>query len=228
MFFSEKIQSIRPSDRVLEIGPGSTPHRKAHHFLEFAFDDQEEKIRQRGGLRHDPQFTGRPVSYYSGKEFPFADGQFDYVICSHVVEHVEDPALFLEEIFRVGGGRGYIEFPLPPYDYLYDFDVHKNFVWFDEGANELNYIRKSDTPLSYFGQITSGLRKSLEEGWDDLIALNKNTFFYGVEFEKPFVVRRRQAFDGAPKFWQGGDRTWLKMAHVLVRRVERGLARLFS
>lgn len=227
MFFSEKIQSIRPSDRVLEIGPGSTPHSKAHHFLDFDFNNQEEKIRQRGGVKHDPKFAGRPVSYYSGEKFPFEDGQFDYVICSHVIEHVENPESFLKEIFRVGGGRGYIEFPLPPYEYLYDFDVHKHFVWFDVSSNTLNYIRKIDTTLSYFERITSGMRQSLVEGWDDLIALNKKTFFFGIEFETPFAVKRMEEFDSAQNFWKGGDKTWCRMAHAFVRKIERGLARLF-
>lgn len=228
MFFIEKIQSIRPSDRVLEIGPGSTPSKQAHHFLELAFGSQEEKIRQRGGLIHDPGFAGRPVSYYAGREFPFDDGHFDYVICSHVVEHVEDPEFFLNEIFRVGSGRGYIEFPLPPYDYLYDFDVHKNFVWFDEAVNELNYLRKCDTPLQYFGEMTTCMRQSLEEGWDDVIALNKNTFFYGIEFQKPFAVRRRHEFDTGKKYWRGSEKSWPRMVHRYVRKVETALRRLFG
>jgi len=107
MFFSEKIQSIRPSDRVLEIGPGSTPHSKADHFLDFDFNNQEEKIRQRGGVKHDPKFAGRPVSYYSGEEFPFEDGQFDYVICSHVIEHVENQSLFLMKYLGLERARVY-------------------------------------------------------------------------------------------------------------------------
>ncbi len=33
---------------------------------------------------------------------PFADKQFDHVLCSHTIEHVEDPRAFFEELQRVG------------------------------------------------------------------------------------------------------------------------------
>jgi hypothetical protein len=33
---------------------------------------------------------------------PFADKEFDKVLCSHTLEHVEDPALFYKELTRVG------------------------------------------------------------------------------------------------------------------------------
>jgi SAM-dependent methyltransferase len=33
---------------------------------------------------------------------PFSDRQFDSVLCSHTIEHVEDPDRFLDELRRVG------------------------------------------------------------------------------------------------------------------------------
>ncbi|MEY8355162.1 methyltransferase domain-containing protein [Lachnospiraceae bacterium 54-53] len=33
---------------------------------------------------------------------PFADKEFDMVLCSHTIEHVDDPALFYNELARVG------------------------------------------------------------------------------------------------------------------------------
>ena len=33
---------------------------------------------------------------------PFKDKQFDYVLCSHTIEHVEDPVKFYNELRRVG------------------------------------------------------------------------------------------------------------------------------
>ena len=33
---------------------------------------------------------------------PFEDNQFDTVLCSHTIEHVEDPQRFYEELQRVG------------------------------------------------------------------------------------------------------------------------------
>ena len=36
-----------------------------------------------------------------GQFLPFSDKAFDYVICSHVLEHVEDPDLLISELMRV-------------------------------------------------------------------------------------------------------------------------------
>jgi len=190
MFFPEKITSIRPRDKVLEIGPGSTPHPRSNAFLELKFDTTQEKILQRGDVAEEPCFGERPVYYYDGNRFPFEDGQFDYVICSHVIEHVPDPETFMDEVFRVGGGRGYVEYPLITYEYLYNFGVHIHFVKFDYELKILRYLPKHDTAFQEFSAVTSLFYKTLERGWDDLCSANNELFFEGVEFDKPFVVTK--------------------------------------
>lgn len=42
--------------------------------------------------------------------WPFADGMFDYVICSHTLEDIRDPVSVCREIARIGRA-GYIETP---------------------------------------------------------------------------------------------------------------------
>ena len=117
MFFPEKIKSILPSYKVLEIGPGSQPHPRANVFLEKNFS-QEEAIIQSGYV-NPVHITDKPVFYYDGGKFPFKDNEFDYVICSHVLEHipVQDLPLFLSEIQRVSS-RGYLEFPTVFYELI--------------------------------------------------------------------------------------------------------------
>jgi hypothetical protein len=61
VFFPEKITSIRPRDKVLEIGPGSSPHPRSDAFLELYFTDRQDKISQRGGIGKDAKFGNRPV-----------------------------------------------------------------------------------------------------------------------------------------------------------------------
>lgn len=189
MFFSQRIRSIGSGDRVLEIGPGATPFVRADEFLEYDFGSDDEAIRQRGEVQAVPEFGERKVSRYKGARFPFRDGEFDYVIASHVIEHVEDPRAFMAEVFRVGRGRGYIEFPLPPYEYLYDFDVHRHLVWWDREANELKFVPKASLDLGSYRPITSQLARSLELGWDDVVASNLDYFFCGFEFDAPFNIR---------------------------------------
>lgn len=190
MFFPEKITLIRPGDKVLEIGPGSSPHPRSDAFLELDFDADQDRILQRGGVLKEADFGNRPVHYYDGGKFPFADNQFDYVICSHVVEHVVDPASLLNEVFRVGAGRGYLEYPLVTYEYLYNFDVHLHFVKFDAEHKVLRYLPKRDTAFPEFAAVNSLFYKTLECGWDDLCAANKRLFFEGIEFDQPFAVEK--------------------------------------
>jgi SAM-dependent methyltransferase len=46
----------------------------------------------------------------------YADGSFDFFICSHVLEHVADDGLALKELYRVlaPGGRGIVMTPIAP------------------------------------------------------------------------------------------------------------------
>ena len=121
MFFAEKILSIKPSDKVLEIGPGATPYFRSDVFLEKEYETETELIAQSGhvGLLN----TDKRVVTYDGFVFPFSNNEFDYVICSHVLEHVENVEMFLKEIQRVAK-RGYLEFPTIYYDYIYNFPEH--------------------------------------------------------------------------------------------------------
>lgn len=190
MFFFEKLKSIRPGDKVLEIGPGATPHLRSDAFLELDFHSSRDKIKQRGGGLKDAHFGDKPIYYYDGGVFPFKNNQFDYVICSHVIEHVDNPEKFLGEVFRVGAGRGYLEYPMLTYEYLYDFDVHLHFVKYDFERNVLRYLPKQETHFSEFAGVSNLLYKTLEQGWDDICVANKRLFFEGFEFSQPFVVEK--------------------------------------
>ncbi len=124
MFFSERIKSIRKSDKVLEIGPGSSPFWRSDVLLDKKFDEKQA-FKQRGDL---PKIEyDKPIYYYNGSTFPFKDNEFDYVICSQVLEHVpvDEFDNFIKEIERVAGSVGYIEVPRLFYDFLFNFYEHK-------------------------------------------------------------------------------------------------------
>ena len=73
--------------------------------------------------------------YYSNKKFvrifekklPFQDKEFDFVIASHVMEHVEDIEYFIKELERVSK-KGYIELPTKLEDNLV-FENKKDHLW---------------------------------------------------------------------------------------------------
>lgn len=55
-------------------------------------------------------------------KLPFDDGQFDQVLCSHTIEHVDDVEQFDKELRRVGKQVTYV---LPP---LWDLSAAFNFL----------------------------------------------------------------------------------------------------
>lgn len=96
--------SIKRSLRVLEVGPGGNPTRRADVLTEkFLYSNSH-----RGGdLR---LYAHQTLIQGDGENLPFRDMEFDYVICSHVLEHADNPEKFLKEQFRVAS-MGYIEIP---------------------------------------------------------------------------------------------------------------------
>jgi ubiquinone/menaquinone biosynthesis C-methylase UbiE len=68
---------------------------------------------------------------YDGYTIPYADNQFDVVILTHVVEHLEHPRQLIREASRVGKHL-FIEVPLEqtwktPKDFVFDRVGHINF-----------------------------------------------------------------------------------------------------
>ena len=58
--------------------------------------------------------------------FDGKDNEFDFVVASHVLEHVQDPVLFLSEIQRVSSIGGYIEVPTKLEDnFVFDINCPK-------------------------------------------------------------------------------------------------------
>jgi hypothetical protein len=185
MFFPDRIQSVRQGDRVLEVGPGGTPHPRADVFLEKEFDSEQVSKGQRGHA--PPLATDKPVVKYQGGRFPFADKEFDYVICSHVLEHVEDVDAFAAELTRVAR-RGYLEFPTVYYDYLYDFPEHPTLVFYQ--AEAVYWMPKSETCLPAFRPVTAFFYQSLVAGQTSLVHALKGWIFQGFEWHERVSTQR--------------------------------------
>ena len=190
MFFPEKIKNILPTDNVLEIGPGATPYFRSDVLLEKKFSNKEEFDAQNG--YSGQLITSKEVVYYEGDIFPFKDKEFDYVICSHVLEHVYDIDLFINEIIRVGK-KGYIEFPTIYYDYLYNFDVHLTFLLHKD--NVIFWLPKTDTSIHQFITIQHFFYKSLEKNYTSLVDDLKEFIFQGFEWDNILVSKRVKSID---------------------------------
>jgi SAM-dependent methyltransferase len=87
---------------VLDVGSGNYPCPRANVLADFF---PEESIHRSGRIMED-----RPLVICSVERLPFLRHAFDFVICSHLLEHVESPSRAAAELSRVAQA-GYIETP---------------------------------------------------------------------------------------------------------------------
>ena len=111
------------------------------------------------------------------KQLPFKDNEFDFVIASHVLEHVKDFKFFINELERVSK-KGYIELPTKLEDNLV-FENKNDHLWhmdFDDVnsklliSNKLQYIEPILT-VSMIQNLRENFKGSLvlELYWEDKI-----------------------------------------------------------
>ena len=82
--------------KILDIGCGYRANPKASVIADV--QDLSDYYKEKNFIQVD------------GKKLPFRDQEFDFVIASHVIEHVEDFEFFLKELERISS-KGYIELP---------------------------------------------------------------------------------------------------------------------
>lgn len=97
---------IQQGDKVLDLGSGHNPFPLATHLADISTTDHSIG-RAGAAFRH---VNGKPVYECSVENTPFADKEFDFVYCSHVLEHAEDPERACRELMRIAK-KGYIETP---------------------------------------------------------------------------------------------------------------------
>ncbi|HMO56649.1 MAG TPA: methyltransferase domain-containing protein [Roseiflexaceae bacterium] len=105
---------------VLEIGSGDNPHPRSDVLVDrFLGSDN----RERGG----DLVVDRPFVVADAHHLPFRDGVFSYAICSHILEHMDDPQQFARELVRVSAA-GYIQSPSEIAERLFHWSFHRWYV----------------------------------------------------------------------------------------------------
>ena len=113
------------------------------------------------------------------KKLPFRDKEFDFVIASHVIEHVEDFQFFIKELERIAH-KGYIELPTRLGDNLVFENVTDHIWWFAfDDVEKILLASKRKQCISPFLSVSSSkkfdsmFRESmvLELFWEDTIEI---------------------------------------------------------
>ena len=132
---------IGPDDLVLDVGSGHNPDPRSDILCDRYIEDDTERG---GSIRVD-----RPLIVADGHNLPFKDKAFDYVIASHIIEHMDDPARFCSELQRVAK-RGFIASPTELAEHMFYWSFHKWYV--NKVNNRLILHPKADVP-NIFGDL---------------------------------------------------------------------------
>lgn len=127
--------NIKQHDFVLEIGSGDNPNPRSDILCDRYITTSSERA---GDFRIR---IDRPMVVADGMRLPFSDKTFDYVIASHIFEHMDDPAGFAREIMRVGKA-GFIEVPSAISERVFGWNFHHWYCDIRDGA--LTFLPKTE------------------------------------------------------------------------------------
>jgi SAM-dependent methyltransferase len=190
---------IKKRYNVLEVGGGNHPDKRAHVVVDKYVDDNTHRS---GDLK---VLKNQHFLQADGEHLPFKDKEFDYVICRHVLEHVEDPIQFVKEQGRVAK-MGYMETPSLLGEYiapkqshkwviqdidnklvLYDKEVLKFKPWMDFGEVFLYYLPKTSIGYKILERTHAGILTINYEWTDEIeILVNPQDEYYLNHFIKPW------------------------------------------
>ena len=162
----ETLLQENTSWKVLDIGCGYTAHKNANVVCD---------VQDLSSVYKEKDFVK-----LTSNILPFKDKEFDFVIASHVIEHVKDVEIFIKELQRVSS-KGYIELQTKLEDNLV-FENKKDHLWhmeFDDDKNQLIISKKTQflepvLTVSSAKKFLKYFRQSLvlELFWENSIEFN--------------------------------------------------------
>ncbi len=145
---------IQPGDRVLDVGGGQRPLRRAD--VNIDFDVFEGLHRQGQAVSRD-----RPLVCGDVQRLPFRTGAFDVACCRMVLEHVLDPVAACKELQRVAR-RGFLETPNTFWECFYGHPTHRWLIEWEEATRTLVFRRKPFDQIPFRSAIVPFLYRQRE------------------------------------------------------------------
>lgn len=176
--------NIKKNELVLDIGSGADAFPLATHLADLYLEETSHRPGG-GAVKKD----ARPFVICDIQQTPFKDNAFDFVYCSHLLEHVDNPAEACEELMRIGK-RGYIETPTRMSDILFNFTRLKNhhtwhIVLVDHTLVFISWRKdeRHDLHFSYFfNQVNSEDPNLFQSFFYRYMDLFRNMFLWEKEF----------------------------------------------
>ena len=141
LFYNIKLHGKKLSGKILDIGCGTKPYK---NYLNGSYVGLEVADKNANNKNLDTE-----ILFFDGKDFPFESNSIDSILCTQVLEHVENPIFFFSEIKRILKKDGLLLLTVP-------------FVWAEH-----------DTPNDFNRFTIFGLKKLLMENKFDVIEHKK-------------------------------------------------------
>lgn len=172
---------FEPSAKILDIGSGGNPFSKATHLADKYTGTTTHRVEE---LARDH----RPFYEVDIERLPFGDNEFEFIFCSHVLEHLDNPGLAMREMIRVGNS-GYIEVPTRLSDIIFNFTWLENHHKWHACILDNTVILVEWTEAerikynhNFFNAIHSQYENSMQKFFEE----NRSTFFQSLEWKDAF------------------------------------------
>lgn len=180
---------LNDSKIILDIGSGNYPVPVANLLADFFPDDT---IHRSGKLKDE-----KPTVVCSVERLPFLQKSIDFVICSHIFEHIDSPERAGNEIGRVAQ-KGYIETPAYGKDILVGSGyIHQwQIVEFDGVLHFFEYSKRQKDSHVRSPVMDIWMQKEYHQ-WQDFFWERQDLFNACLLWENsPNIIEHRRTKHG--------------------------------
>jgi hypothetical protein len=172
---------IPAGSQVLDVGSGGWPFRHATALADKYVGLTTHRVEP---IARD----NRPFYEVDLEKLSFDDKSYDFVFCSHVLEHMDNPGTAMRELMRVGK-RGYIEVPTRLSDVMLNFTrIPNHHRWHGLVlGTTLVLVEWPDQERRELGnEFFEALQSSHSNSFQDFFERNRDLFFASLHWNASF------------------------------------------